>query len=69
MSLCDQCNSFTINGHFCHEKGCPNDGRRYDKESGRWIEQFTCPICGYERDIDAVCCDDEDFNEEEIECD
>lgn len=24
---CDQCDSTTINGVFCHETGCPNDFR------------------------------------------
>lgn len=30
---CDQCQMLSINGHNCHETGCPNQGA------------FICPNC------------------------
>ena len=35
---CNQCDSATINGVFCHEAGCPNTNKIWDAESESWIE-------------------------------
>jgi len=47
-----------INGTFCHERGCPNIGARWDAESGDWIKQYTCFECGCRADVGTVCCGD-----------
>ena len=33
---CDQCDSATIQGRYCHEHGCPNGFKVYDFESESW---------------------------------
>lgn len=33
---CNQCESLYINGVFCHETGCPNTHKIYDKEEQEW---------------------------------
>lgn len=38
LKKCNQCDSFTINGIYCHEKGCPNDNKVWDAYNGEWIE-------------------------------
>ena len=53
---CDQCQMITINGVACHERGCPNNGSRWDAESGTWIKQRTCRDCGCTVDRNAECC-------------
>ena len=43
---CNQCEALMINGHFCHETGCPNTRARYDKETKAWIKTYECRECG-----------------------
>ena len=66
---CDKCDSAYINGHFCHEHGCPNTYQHYDKEEDVWVEIFTCRECGFELPIGEDTCDCtepvEDDDEEE----
>jgi len=38
LKKCNQCDSFTVNGSYCHEKGCPNDSKIWDTYEGEWIE-------------------------------
>ena len=33
---CDQCDSATLNGFYCHEHGCPNINKIYDFETESW---------------------------------
>jgi hypothetical protein len=35
---CDQCDSFTINGVYCHEKGCYNENKHYNFMDEYWEE-------------------------------
>jgi hypothetical protein len=56
---CEQCEAAMINGVFCHETGCPNSKKRYIPETETWERVVTCPICGYDRLEDAICCEDE----------
>lgn len=35
MSACNSCEPSMINGIFCHETGCPNQGQRPRKEVSR----------------------------------
>ncbi len=56
---CDQCEMLSINGIPCHETGCRNQGARFDADTGEWIEQTECRICGYACDVGAECCTDE----------
>ena len=60
MPKCNQCDSATINGVYCHETGCPNQHSRYDSETEEWIAQYTCFECGFKTDIGAVCCGGEE---------
>ena len=35
---CNQCDSATINGFYCHEKGCPNIKKYWNDEEEMWME-------------------------------
>ena len=35
---CNQCDSMTINGVYCHERGCPNTDKIWDPEEEEWVE-------------------------------
>jgi hypothetical protein len=64
---CNQCNPSVINGVFCHESGCPNQGKKYNPESESWDEIFTCSECGSkytDSELAGECCT---FMEEEEE--
>ena len=37
--MCDSCNALTINGVYCHERGCPDAWKDYKR---------TCKWCGSE---------------------
>ena len=37
---CDECVAAMINGVFCHETGCPNQGKYWDNEDGMWIVNY-----------------------------
>ncbi len=59
---CDQCQMATINGLPCHEHGCSNRNSRWDRwagESGQWVKQFACPVCGFRADVGTTCCEAE----------
>ena len=34
---CNQCELLVINGVLCHETGCPNTDKIYNKEDKEWI--------------------------------
>jgi hypothetical protein len=53
---CDQCDSVTVNGIYCHEHGCPNRNSRWDAENKRWVKQYECRRCGGKVDIGDSCC-------------
>lgn len=36
---CNQCDSATINGVYCHEHGCPNINKIWDEENELWIPE------------------------------
>jgi len=55
---CDHCAVASINGHLCHEIGCPYMGARWDTESGTWVKQRKCRECGCQVDKGEVCCED-----------
>jgi len=56
---CDQCAWCRINGHFSHEQGCPNDGKRF--EGGEWVKYYECRECGCDVREGVFCnCDDYD---------
>ena len=58
---CDQCQPLFINGHFCHEIGCPNDRLHWDGE--QWIGLVICLECRDDVPKGEVCrnCYGEDF--------
>ena len=64
---CDQCSADMINGIFCHEAGCPNQGKKWDGEREAWISYHPCSICGLEVEEGEICScfDDENFYEPE----
>lgn len=35
---CNQCDSATINGVYCHEHGCPNIDKFWDEENEMWMD-------------------------------
>lgn len=37
---CNQCAASTINGVFCHEKGCRNDYKTFDQYEGEWLDNI-----------------------------
>ena len=41
---CDQCQALMINGTFCHETGCPNQGAKWI--DGEWVKFWECRECG-----------------------
>lgn len=63
---CDQCQMLSINGHPCHETGCPNASARWDKGSETWIKQRDCFDCGCTVDEDDECCNTEEEESPEI---
>ena len=40
LKKCNQCDSATINGVYCHEKGCYNENKIWDSYEGEWIENI-----------------------------
>lgn len=71
MKTCDQCVSVRINGLFAHEQGCPNRGKKWDRDEERWVRMVECRECGcdVEEGTSCSCLDvlDEDLDEEEHE--
>jgi len=53
---CDQCTWVYINGIFCHETGCPNQHKDWDKKESTWV---------YEPDEDSDYIEDEDDLEDQ----
>ena len=52
---CDQCEAAMINGVFCHEQGCPNQGKVF--ECGEWVKYWECRECGCDvRDGESCDC-------------
>lgn len=67
---CNQCDSATINGVFCHESGCPNIGKRWNEEDQEFQEVYTCAECGSEySEIESLesCCQFDNFEDEDLE--
>jgi hypothetical protein len=52
---CDQCQVLIINGHFCHETGCPNSRKTWVPERGEWVKFVDCFVCGYPVEVGTVC--------------
>jgi hypothetical protein len=45
---CNQCEATMINGVFCHETRCPNQGKEW--RDGEWIRTYECVECGCKHD-------------------
>jgi hypothetical protein len=54
---CNQCEAAMINGIFCHETGCPNRKKRYNKTDDVWETMITCRNCGYDFVEGESCCE------------
>ena len=52
---CNQCEMLSINGIPCHETGCPNARKTWDKEREDWILYVDCFDCGYPVEVGTVC--------------
>jgi len=64
---CDQCAASIINRVFCHERGCPNDGKVWYAVDGEWVKERQCQVCGYYCRVDYACCDaEEEFNPDDM---
>lgn len=37
---CNQCDSVTINGAYCHERECPNINKFWDEHNQEWVEEI-----------------------------
>ncbi len=59
---CDQCQMLAINGHNCHETGCPNSRKTWFPERGEWIRLVTCRVCDSEIEEGTVCDCQDDTN-------
>ena len=51
---CDQCVMLSINGHACHETGCPNSSKTWIPERG-WIKFVECRECSSDVELGEVC--------------
>lgn len=67
MPKCDQCEQLRINGIVCHEIGCPNANKTWDKERQQWIRYIECRECGSEVEEGEVCSCSQPEEEEEAE--
>lgn len=52
---CDQCNMLAINGVATHERGCPNQRKKWDNVREQWIEYVRCHECGDEVEVGEQC--------------
>jgi hypothetical protein len=52
---CNQCDSMTINGVYCHETGCPNMGKTWIEDEGQWVSFIPCHDCGFDVREDTIC--------------
>ena len=63
---CNQCEMLSINGLACHETGCPNAKKEWDKDRQEWIAFVDCFTCGYPVEVGTACnCQDEDCDAKE----
>lgn len=58
---CDQCNPMVVStgmvrNVFLHEHGCPNDGKKWDSQEGKWVSVIQCPECGCDVEEGETCC-------------
>jgi hypothetical protein len=47
-----------INGHACHETGCPNARKEWD--GYEWVKVYECPECGSTVRESETCCGGQD---------
>ncbi len=52
---CNQCEFLFINGVGCHETGCPNERKDWDKDRDEWILYVPCFDCGSSVEVGTVC--------------
>lgn len=52
---CDQCDSWVINGIYCHEKGCINQNKEYSFEEKRWVEPQKSEFCNCDGEGCDLC--------------
>ncbi len=68
---CNQCNPVMINGVFCHESGCPNQGKKWNNDTQEFMTVYACQECGseyfYPESIESCCQPIEEEEEEEEE--
>jgi hypothetical protein len=64
---CDQCELLAINGHACHETGCPNSKKTWVPDRG-WVLFVACHVCGCDVEVGEYCaCCPETGGEDESE--
>ena len=52
---CNQCEMLSINGHACHETGCPNSRKTWVADRGEWVLFVECRECGCEVEAGESC--------------
>jgi hypothetical protein len=65
--ICDQCEMLSINGHPCHETGCPNSYKTWVPERQEWVRFVECRACGCDAEVGTVCGCDEPLEMEDID--
>lgn len=53
---CNRCAALYINGIFCHETGCPNEGKQWMPTEGEWVRFLECCKCGCDVKEGDNCC-------------
>jgi len=62
---CPSCDLMSINGHACHETGCPNATATWDEDRQDWVRYVDCFECGYPVEIGTACsCQEEPLDED-----
>lgn len=64
---CDQCEALMIDGHFCHETGCPNARKTWVEDRNAWVLYLPCFICGCDVE-EGEACDCQDVDPDEDNC-
>jgi hypothetical protein len=52
---CRECQVLIINGHFCHETGCPNAKKTWVPDRGEWVRFVECFYCGCDVEQGELC--------------
>lgn len=57
LMKCNRCAMVSIQGHACHEFGCPNANKVWSADRQAWIKVVECRECGSKVEKGEVCCE------------